>query len=205
MHRETNSVQKTVGSISNLARALNRAKARFILRTGSAGSKGRVVILIPRMREKDLSSLRLGWINFQLVPTAALCIRLPREMHANKFGQRNFAGRVDFAAGHQMSADHSALSCGDGKMNVFAAFFHGASDGNDFEVAGADVRLRLISVTDGGLRKAAHGAEQHRGLIGSCRELTAHFFFCKMEIQRVSSQLRTEGAGFRRSVAAEFV
>jgi len=90
-------------------------------------------------------------------------------------------------------------------MNVFAAFFHGASDGNDFEVAGADVRLRLISVTDGGLRKAAHGAEQHRGLIGSCRELTAHFFFCKMEIQRVSSQLRTEGAGFRRSVAAEFV
>jgi hypothetical protein len=96
----------------NLACALNRAKARFILRTGGAGSKGRVAILIPRMREKDLSSLLLDWINFQLVPTAALCIRLPRETHANKFGQSNFAGGIDFAAGHQVTADHGALSGG---------------------------------------------------------------------------------------------
>jgi hypothetical protein len=34
--------------------------------------------------------------------------------------------------------------------------------------------------------------------LGSCRELTADFFFCKMEIQRVSSQLQTEGCGDRK-------
>src|SRR5580658_9615476 len=85
-------------------------------------------------------------------------------MHADQFGQRDFAGGVDFAASHQVAADHGALSCGDGKVDVFAAFFDGARDGNDFEVAGVDVRFGLVGVTYGSLRQAADGAEQHGGL-----------------------------------------
>src|ERR1700691_314298 len=63
-----------------------------------------------------------------------------------------------------MAADHGALSAGDGEVDVFAAFFDRAGDGNDFKVAGVDVRFGLVGVTDGSLRQAANSAKQHRGL-----------------------------------------
>src|SRR5580658_10867336 len=63
-----------------------------------------------------------------------------------------------------MAADHGALSAGDGEVDVFAAFFDCACDGNDFEVAGVDVGFGLVGVTDRSLGEAADGAEQLGGL-----------------------------------------
>jgi hypothetical protein len=54
-----------------------------------------------------------------------------------------------------VAADHGALSGGDGEVDVFAAFFDCAGDGNDFEVAGVNVGFGLVGVTDG--RECAGG------------------------------------------------
>ena len=53
-------------------------------------------------------------IDFQFVPAAAFAICFARETHAFNFSESYFACCIDLAAGHQMPADHIALSGGDG-------------------------------------------------------------------------------------------
>src|SRR5437773_2989809 len=53
--------------------------------------------------------------------------------------------------------------------------------------------LQRANSSAAGLRSGSEACCSH--FLGSCRELTVHGFFCKTQIWKVSSQLRSQGAG----------
>src|SRR6266852_2821400 len=53
---------------------------------------------------------------------------------------------------------------------------------------------RRANSSAAGLRSGSEACCSH--FLGSCRELTVHDFFCKTQIWKVSSQLRSKAAGF---------
>jgi hypothetical protein len=93
-------------------------------------------------------------------------IRLTGEAILRAVGEDNFGGGVDEAAGAQVSPPGLASGIGNGEMEMDSVRAQGSTQGQDLQAFRQQVIPHLVGQAQGGLAKAADGAEDKPRLQG---------------------------------------